>query len=60
MRSSALLLDAGLVPYAAGSGCMHASRGMVGLLSHALPWVILSMARKTTLATAWPAMALCG
>ena len=54
-RSSALLLDAGLVPYAAGRGWMRARSGMVALLSHAVSWVVLSMARKTALTTAWSA-----
>ena len=48
-RSSALLLDVGLVSYAARSGCMRTSRRIVGLLIHVLSWVVLSMAINTTL-----------
>ena len=60
VRSSALLLDAGLVPYAARRCCMRARGGMVALLSHALFWVMLSMARKMALAVVWPAVVVCG
>ena len=59
-RSSVLLLDAGFVSYAAGRGCMRDRCRMVALLSHAVSWVMLSMARKNTMAVAWLAMAECG
>lgn len=61
-RSSALLLDAGLVPYATGRGWMRARSGMVAYSSHAVSWVMLSMAKKTALTTAWSAVVVgsCG
>ena len=54
------MLDAGLVTYVVCSGLMRARRGVVGLLSQALSWVMLLMARKTALATVQPALVVCG
>ena len=39
---------------------MRARRRMVALFSHALSCVVLSMARITALAAAWPAVVVCG
>ena len=45
-RSSTLLLDDGLVSYAAGSGCMRARSGMVALFSHVPRIYSMSINRK--------------
>ena len=51
-RNSTLSLDTGLVSYTVGSVCMRTSRRIMGLLSHVLSCVVLSMAMNTALAAA--------